>query len=256
MAQPTLRLFDGFAHTAPQLRSAVLELQNLLMRRGYRVRLDGEYGPYLENVVKLFQTSRGLSANGIVGPETWNMLTKQVVAPVVYKIPTTLAVDDKHMREEQTEMLKYKNLIMYSAQKINVPVSLLAGIGSQESRWGLALTPKGPEGTGDGGHGRSLFQVDDRWHPEHINSGDWKIPAKHIPYACSVLRWSIDYFSKNTGLTGLIALQGGVAGYNRGPKGIVDNWNSGRDLDAGTALNKYSASVFNRMGWFQLQGWQ
>jgi peptidoglycan hydrolase-like protein with peptidoglycan-binding domain len=53
-------------------------LQHLLRARGHSVTVDGMFGPKTEAAVKVFQTSRGLSANGIVGPETWTTLVLTV----------------------------------------------------------------------------------------------------------------------------------------------------------------------------------
>jgi hypothetical protein len=41
MIGPTLRLFDGFDHTSPQLRDEVMELQELLNAKGIAVVIDG-----------------------------------------------------------------------------------------------------------------------------------------------------------------------------------------------------------------------
>jgi peptidoglycan hydrolase-like protein with peptidoglycan-binding domain len=53
-------------------------LQYLLRARGHSVTVDGVFGPETEAAVKAFQTSKGLSANGIVGPETWTTLVLTV----------------------------------------------------------------------------------------------------------------------------------------------------------------------------------
>ena len=53
-------------------------LQYLLRARGQTVAVDGVFGPKTEAAVKGFQTSKGLSANGIVGPETWTVLVVTV----------------------------------------------------------------------------------------------------------------------------------------------------------------------------------
>ena len=53
-------------------------LQYLLRARGQTVAVDGVFGPKTEAAVKGFQTSKGLSANGIVGPETWTALVVTV----------------------------------------------------------------------------------------------------------------------------------------------------------------------------------
>jgi peptidoglycan hydrolase-like protein with peptidoglycan-binding domain len=53
-------------------------LQYLLSARGHSVTVDGVFGPETEAAVKAFQTSKGLSAIGIVGPETWTALVLTV----------------------------------------------------------------------------------------------------------------------------------------------------------------------------------
>ncbi len=56
----------------------VRPLQQLLRARGHTVTVDGIFGPNTESAVKAFQQSRGLSADGIVGPQTWGRLVVQV----------------------------------------------------------------------------------------------------------------------------------------------------------------------------------
>lgn len=75
---------------------------------------------------------------------------------------------------------------------------LLAAICDRESRGGLTLKPTGPAGTGDGGHGRGLCQIDDRFHVSFITSSDgygkalWKQPVFNILYAAKLLRDNVD----------------------------------------------------------------
>jgi peptidoglycan hydrolase-like protein with peptidoglycan-binding domain len=57
----------------------VRTLQQLLQARGYNnVAVDGIFGPITEGAVKDFQQSKGLAADGIVGPQTWPKLVIQV----------------------------------------------------------------------------------------------------------------------------------------------------------------------------------
>lgn len=51
---------------------AVREVQTLL-----RLVVDGDFGPNTESAVKAFQSSRGLAADGVVGPGTWAALDPQ-----------------------------------------------------------------------------------------------------------------------------------------------------------------------------------
>lgn len=56
----------------------VMVLQAILKARGYiNPYVDGDFGTYLEKLVKQFQTASGLDADGIVGPLTWSALLKR-----------------------------------------------------------------------------------------------------------------------------------------------------------------------------------
>ena len=56
----------------------VRPLQQLLRARNHPVAVDGNFGPNTESAVKAFQQSRSLTADGIVGPQTWVKLIVQV----------------------------------------------------------------------------------------------------------------------------------------------------------------------------------
>ncbi|NJM69747.1 MAG: peptidoglycan-binding protein [Scytonema sp. RU_4_4] len=64
---PTLRFGDT--------GSSVRALQRLLVSNGYFVQTDGVFGALTESAVRAFQSSRGLVADGIVGPRTWAVLS-------------------------------------------------------------------------------------------------------------------------------------------------------------------------------------
>src|SRR5436853_511500 len=53
-------------------------LQFLLRAHGYNLAVDGIFGPVTEAAVKAFQTSKGMTADGIVTPQTWPALIIQV----------------------------------------------------------------------------------------------------------------------------------------------------------------------------------
>jgi hypothetical protein len=256
MSRPTLRLYDGMNHTSPHLRDAVKELQTLLKQLGYRVVPDGEFGPYTENVVKLFQASKGVTADGSVGPQTWALLlSKPAPKNIETAFQTSYNKWDKHLLRQLEELKKYEVIVKKVAAQYAIPASVIAGIGSRESHWGLALTPPNPGGTGDGGHGRGLMQIDDRWHIPFIQSGKWAIASENIIYGCAVLKSSINLFTKN-GITGFTALQGGIAGYNCGPSRALAGHREGYGVDYYTTGRDYAKNVLERAGWFQLQGWQ
>lgn len=258
MGRPTLRLYDGFRHTSPHLRDDVKELQTLLRGLGYRIRPDGEFGAYTENVVRLFQASKGLSADGVVGPYTWSMLLrKPAPSNPTTTFQTSYSKWDRSLLKQLEELKKYEYIVKKVAQQYNIPPSIMAGMGSRESHWGLALTPPGPNGTGDHGHGRGLLQIDDRWHVPFVQSGRWADARENIIYGGAVLKNCMAYFEKKAGWSMSFQLiQAGVAGYNCGPRRAWDGYRMGYGVDYYTTGRNYSKDVVERAGWFQLHGWQ
>jgi len=66
------------ADTEPELKlgssgEEVKELQELLLGSEL-IKIDGNFGPETELLVKAFQASHGLIVDGIVGSETWKAL--------------------------------------------------------------------------------------------------------------------------------------------------------------------------------------
>jgi len=61
----------------------VVTLQNLLVEKGYMDRdyVDGDFGPGTDAAVKQFQKDNSLTADGIVGPATWQVLCPTAVPP-------------------------------------------------------------------------------------------------------------------------------------------------------------------------------
>ncbi|MFI1994488.1 peptidoglycan-binding protein [Actinoplanes sp. NPDC020271] len=53
-------------------------LQYLLRARGHTVVVDGLFGPKTDAAVRSFQSEKGLSVDGIVGPRTWGALVIEV----------------------------------------------------------------------------------------------------------------------------------------------------------------------------------
>lgn len=50
-------------------------LQKILNTRGLPLKIDGQFGIFTQRAVRTFQSSRGLIADGVVGPQTWTGLT-------------------------------------------------------------------------------------------------------------------------------------------------------------------------------------
>jgi hypothetical protein len=76
----------------------------------YVVDTDGVYGPITEKVVRLFQQSCGLNADGIVGPKTYVELTRPMInaftrIPNINNIrPLIVAYSEQHLANHPVEL--------------------------------------------------------------------------------------------------------------------------------------------------------
>ncbi len=276
MSRPTLRLYDGYDHTTPELRPAVKELQQLLKNEHFDVDTDGYFGPGTERAVRLFQWDNGLDDDGVVGPTTWALLLGE--EPPVddddgdfvgggTKYSTTIPLNDANYLRQLKEANKYKAYIDEAARTYGFEPSVIAGVGSRESHWGLILKPPGPAGTGDhtprsgqmppdgGGWGRGLMQIDYKYH-EFARTGNWQDPRDNILYGVKVLADSRRFFKRKTNLQGVDLLRAALAGYNAGPTNTLRAIRDGRDIDFYTTGRDYSKNVLDRAGWFQAHGWE
>ena len=268
-----LRLWDGYNHTSPDLRVAVHELQTKLTEHGFETLADGFFGPGTEELVERFQAANGLVVDGIVGPKTWSKFDG-ADHPEVERFDSTYARSDVFMLRQAQAALPFIDYIRFAAQDAGVHQSIILGIGSRESGWGLALTPPFPHGTGDfakrsnikpfrrgsmppdgKGFGRGLMQIDYDAH-EFARGELWKDPARNIAYGGSVLRQNIVFLrDRMNDLSGKSLLRAAIAGYNCGCGNVLRAIKAGRSVDFYTAHRDYSADVLSRAGWFQLNGW-
>lgn len=116
-------------------------------------------------------------------------------------------------------------------RKHNLPRCLLFAVGSRETN----LTNE----TGDGGHGRGVFQLDDR---SHAIPKQFPVTAQ-AEKAGAMLAGLIAYFHGN--------LKSGVAAYNCGEGGVENALREHGNADAGTTGGDYAADVLGRMAWLQ-----
>lgn len=89
----------------------------------------------------------------------------------------------------------------------------------RESLFGVALTPEGPTGVGDFGHGRGLCQIDDRAHPlflSKLGHGGlmlWQDAEANIDYGASLFAQDLARFAYDLEARLICA----IASYNAGP---------------------------------------
>ena len=64
----------------------VVWVQEHLVSAGYPIQVSGDYGYHTLLDVEAFQTAHGLSADGIIGPETWAALLRYRIARVKWSV--------------------------------------------------------------------------------------------------------------------------------------------------------------------------
>ena len=273
MHKPTLRLYDGFTNNSPRLQRDVRELQALLGKRGFSLLDDGLFGKNTEKAVKEFQKENHINSDGIAGRKTWDVLLDNIHKAGSNKFSTIFPKEDISLLSQLSEIKKYRGYIIEASEKYGLKPSVIAGIGSRESMWGIALRPRGPEGTGDPvkrshtvpgreeplppdglGFKRGLMQIDYDKH-DFARGGEWKDPGSNIDYACSVISENIEVIKEKIGLNDDKLLRAGLASYDCGTDRVLKALYEDHDLDYYTFGRNYSDDVLNRAGWFQLHGW-
>jgi hypothetical protein len=273
MSDPMLRLYDGYAHTSPHLRDTVRELQAMLRRHDRAVVTDGLFGRGTEDLVRSFQRSRGLRTDGVVGPDTWRALLDPEMSTPADHFATTYPLDHPTLLEDLEAAARYGATIIAAAGDFGLPPALIVALGSRESRWGLALNPKGPTGTADltprpflgphrsaplppdgRGFARGLMQIDHDAH-EFARSGPWHEPDANVRYACSVLAGFRPLLRRQTVLHGPALTRAALAAYNCGLDNLLRAARYGLDLDFYTVGRDYSRELQSRAGFFEAHGW-
>jgi Putative peptidoglycan binding domain len=273
MTHLMLRLYDGYTHTSPQLRDTVRELQAMLRRHDRDVVIDGLYGRGTEGLVRTFQQARGLRSDGVVGPDTWQALLDPDGPPPFDRAATTYPLDHPILLEDLEAAARYGASIVAAAGSFGLPPAVIVALGSRESRWGLALSPKGSNGTNDftprpftgphrngalppdgHGFGRGLMQIDYDAHA-FARSGPWHEPDANVRYACGALVEFRPVLRRHTVLHGAALLRAMLAAYNCGLDNVLRAARQGLNLDFYTAGRDYSRDVLNRAGFFEAHGW-
>lgn len=153
--------------------------------------------------------------------------------------------------EEFQRCREFLPLILASAQRHNWRPEIVAAIISRESRFGLILDP---DGTGDGGHGHGLMQIDDRSFGDWLAQNDWLDPATNIEMGVKILTGKYNYLNEHGGFDNLSdadAERASIAAYNCGEGNVLKVLRSGADIDSRTAGHDYSADVLARAEQFK-----
>ena len=191
----------------------------------------------------------------------------------IIKFKTTITTSNRAMRLHLNAAEKYREYIQKAGLFYGFQSSIIAGIGSRESGWGLFLKPKGPKGTGDFsqrdqlragrksklppdglGFGRGLMQIDYDFH-KFARTGNWRDPRENIFYGVKLLNRYKNIIMRKTDFTGLKLLKAAIASYNAGPGAVIKALSKNLEIDRITTGGDYSYDILNRAGYFQLHGW-
>jgi membrane-bound lytic murein transglycosylase MltF len=134
-----------------------------------------------------------------------------------------------------------------ASKDFDLPVEVLLAIASRETN----LNPKYQQQTGDGGHGHSIMQIDDRSYPDFCNSGDWKDINLAIQKGASVLEEKRKSIRAAKGIPVTDEVRLAIAAYNCGATRVINNFRSGRPIDSNTTDKDYSADVLSRAKYFK-----
>ncbi len=126
----------------------------------------------------------------------------------------------------------YAREIAAAARRHGLDPRLLAAVAAQET--GGPGSNAGRNIVGDGGHGRGLFQIDDRWHA-FARSPAAMQPARNAEYAAGLISGLLHRYGGN--------LREALSAYNSGcpeSKGTVTRWADGQSLGyADSVLRHY-----------------
>ncbi len=143
------------------------------------------------------------------------------------------ALDGSRLPERFQPYLPY---VQAAARRYNLDPALILGVIDRETR--------GRNIVGDGGHGRGLMQIDDRYHGTWLAGHDGGLdPESNIDYGAHMLRQNLDHFNGNT--------QAALAAYNSGVGRVDGLIAAGQDVDSRTTGHDYGADTIRRADRFR-----
>jgi hypothetical protein len=156
-------------------------------------------------------------------------------------------------------LARYRNEIETTAHRSGVDAAVIAAIISRESGGGLLLSPAGPGGRGDRGHGHGLMQIDDSFFGEWLAANNWRTPQQNIQKGVSILLDSIAGVRALATEHALHAAEGellaaGLSAYNASAElAVLGLENQGR-ADAFTKNGDYAQDVLCRAEYYRRNG--
>jgi hypothetical protein len=145
---------------------------------------------------------------------------------------STAAVGVNDARMDTTLNVAFGPQITAAATRHHLEPRLLAAVAAQET--GGPGANSGRNIVGDGGHGRGLFQIDDRWHA-FARSPAAMDPAKNADYAAGMLAGNLERYGGN--------VRAALSAYNTGSPtatGTRTDWGDGPIGYADSVLRHYA----------------
>lgn len=142
------------------------------------------------------------------------------------------------------EGVTYAPQIASAAARYGLDPTLLAAVAAQET--GGPGTNGGRNEIGDGGHGRGLFQIDDRWH-DFARSAAAMDPVQNADYAAGMLSGLLKRYGGN--------VKEALSAYNSGSpngKGTSTTWGDGQTLDYADSVIRH----YQQLGGNQPHQWR
>jgi hypothetical protein len=140
---------------------------------------------------------------------------------------------DSSIQQWTTEIakaaVKYRPTNMAEAYVLSLQVAALM---QRESAGGLFLSPRGPTGTGDVGHGRGLMQIDDRSHQDKLalkmpdGSLKWQNAFENICMGIEIFQLCLDAVGGD--------VKKAACAYNAGAGAVQHAIANGKDPDSVT----------------------
>lgn len=136
--------------------------------------------------------------------------------------------------------IRFGGVIATAAQRHGLDPTLLAAVAAQET--GGPDANSGRNVVGDGGHGRGLFQIDDRYHAFAATSAAMN-PAKNANYAAAMLKGLIGKFGGD--------VHAALSSYNAGSPtatGTKTTWSDGTTLGYADSVLRHARDLGSALG--------